>query len=378
MRCGKALIFWCLGCLAAYAGDPLHLVPDQFAQKRGSGFVTWSAPSGFETFTFAELPASVDEGAANRLAQGFLSKMGCQSSQKDAQAGLVVFRCSVTRTGTSIRLLAGTARAPDADGRLLTIHAAPADDASALQRQADLVPRLLAYSRGEDLQAAATPPVAPAATAPPASDGALSRVVFDLDYVGGVGGYTYPRYEPVYLFSDGRACRCAEYAAADVTAAVWSSLPPTRVGRWSEQAGTITIRYADDGTPEQVKADRAVPKAVPSPKSFKGSYQSVGGGGNVATNGPILAGSMDTLTFYPDGTFSDSTTSFASGEGGVGGAKRTTSGSFQIRDAVLELRYADGRELRTSLFYSSKRKADAQFGRLGVVWIGGRGYKRRE
>ncbi|MEL7312649.1 MAG: hypothetical protein AAFN07_14140, partial [Pseudomonadota bacterium] len=76
--------------------------------------------------------------------------------------------------------------------------------------------------------------------------------------------------------------------------------------------------------------------------------------------------------------FSDSNSGYASGTGGVGGARRVVAGRYRIDRSTLELNYSDGRQVRTSLFYSSKRKVDAEYGQLGVVWIGGKGFKRVE
>ncbi|MEO0365390.1 MAG: hypothetical protein AAF265_07865, partial [Pseudomonadota bacterium] len=277
------------------------------------------------------------------------------------------------------QLLAVASERPKA-GPLLTVHAAPANDSEAVARQALIAPRAASLTAGRTLSAP-VPDVRVASEPTWSATGPLKplgRVVFDLDYVGGVGGATYPRYEPVYLFAGGHACRCSEWAATDVTTDVLNAQPDTRRGRWISDGSVISIQYADGGKPEKVPATRGVPASVPPTPGILGVYQSVGGGGNVAFGGGTMTASANTLVFFEDGTFADKKNTYVTGTGGVGGSRRQVAGRYRVDGSVLELQYSDGRRVRTSLYYSSKRKRDADYGQLGVVWIGGKGFKRIE
>jgi len=41
----------------------------------------------------------------------------------------------------------------------------------------------------------------------------LETVLFDLGHSYGVGGAAYPKYEPIYLFKDGKSGLCADLAS---------------------------------------------------------------------------------------------------------------------------------------------------------------------
>lgn len=363
--------------------DPLNVAPADWKRKSGGGITTLSAPDGYETIMYAELPASVSNDKAGKQVATLLKRLGCNVLSPQSAPAAELYRCHTRRDGTALNLL-GAASTMASGAKLITIHTAPTNDAAAMARQADVPGRLARLANGEPLDAAivaantpraAEPSPAPKPASPSTANATLTAIVFDLDYVVGTGGFTYPEYEPVYLFKDGRACRCTEYAPDAVTGTVWSRISGKRRGRWSRNAGGYRIDYDGDDTPEEVKRSIAEPRPLPDAR-LSGDYQAIGGGGNMAMGGSTVGANVRNLSFSPDGSFEQTSVSAGSNDAGSAYRKGNTSGTYTIDGPTLELRYGNGRTVRTSILYSSKRKASAEFGRLGVLWIGGEGYKR--
>ncbi|MEL7312650.1 MAG: hypothetical protein AAFN07_14145, partial [Pseudomonadota bacterium] len=134
--------------LVALADDPLQLAPSDWSKKAGSGLVTWSAPASFETLTYAEMPKKVEIDQAQILARTFLERMGCSQPRQKTAEQLDAFDCEIERDGKTLRMFA-IASERRSDGPMVTIHAAPMDDAQALARQALIAPRASALASGQ-------------------------------------------------------------------------------------------------------------------------------------------------------------------------------------------------------------------------------------
>lgn len=224
----------------------------------------------------------------------------------------------------------------------------------------------------------ATPSAAAARSATTAKTRGVERVLFDLDYKYGVGGAAYPVYKPVVLFADGAACQCLESAIDDIDVDAVRRVTPKRVGTWQRQGADYEVRWTGVRKTETLKAGVGPPQALPGASNLRGQYQHISGGGNTALGGGVMSASIEDLRFFADGSFAQSNSRMMQSDAAVVSGKRGKSGLWSLNGSTLTLSYVDGTTVRTTVFYSAKRKSSATFGRYGVLWIGGEGFKRIE
>ncbi len=207
---------------------------------------------------------------------------------------------------------------------------------------------------------------------------AVEHVVFDLDYTYGVGGAVIPEYTPVVLFGDGTACKCLESAIDEIDTQRIQRTSPNKVGTWRKSGRNYEVRWPGAKKAEILKPSVGPPEELPSARALQGRYQSISGGGNTALGGTVLTAAVDDLTFYRDGSFSQSNANLLSSGAGIASGKRGRAGTWTLNGSSLTLIYGNGETVRTTVFYSGKRKMTASFGRYGVLWIGGENFKRVE
>lgn len=301
-------------------------------------------------------------------------------------SGPALVLATVFETAAAKRMLSVSVAKRNGGGALSLAHSVDPTLPKAASRIADGGAALLAAAmQGQSLssaQPAPTPTPTPV-TAPrnsPASGRGrkLERVLFDLDYKYGVGGAAYPVYKPVALFANGVACKCLDAAIEDIDVDAVRRSKPKRVGKWQRKGGDYEVRWTGVAKPETLKAKTGPPKGLPDASALRGKYQSISGGGNAALGGGVVTANVKDLHFFGDGSFAQSNARLMQSSAAVVSGKRGKAGVWSLRDSTLTLSYADGREVRTSVFYSAKRKSTANFGRYGVLWIGGEGFKRVE
>ncbi|MEM0987079.1 MAG: hypothetical protein AAGJ32_12605 [Pseudomonadota bacterium] len=365
------------------------LKPAGWSESQRGAMTVFQAPGGGEAIMVRTITGTSDpRDGARAIAEGALGT-GFESSRSsmDQDGPLAIYSAEVD-VGDRTISLSGTAIAHGENAVLAVAHMGPSARADLAARRQTLKSQLKSMVRSYPTNAGPTDapspapvpiaesPATPRAPSPRAGTLAVQHTVFDLDYRGGVGGFTYPVYTPVYLLKDGRLCRCTGVAPGEMTEATLSQASPGETGRWRAEGGGFSLQYRDGSDPEIVKSSLAKPAPLPK-GGLVGRYTSVGGGGNVAFGGGAMTAQVEDLTFYPDGSFSE--TNFAYGSAPRVGAwsKRGTAGTFTVNDDTLTLLYRDGHTVKTSIYYSSKRKPSADFGRLGVLWIGGESFSRQ-
>ncbi|MEM7767962.1 MAG: hypothetical protein AAF253_10810 [Pseudomonadota bacterium] len=367
--------------LAGSAGADLGaLKPAGWSTERKGEMVVHSAPVGLETIMVREITGTDDplDGAKTIAEAVFGTGMTPTRSSTSMDGAVAVYDAELSVSAATITLN-GLGIKQSGNAILAVLHIGEAGRDGLGARRAALRETLKAMAPAAD---PAPNSGAGSVSRPKSAGGAgkltVAHTVFDLDYVGGVGGFTYPEYTPVYLLADGRACRCTEVAPTALTEADYARQSRADTGTWTQAGGGFEIRYRDGSKPERVKASLAKPTAPPAATALRGRYRSIGGGGSVALGGGVMTANVEDLTFYADGSFSEQSFRSGSAPGGVGWSKRGTAGTFNLDGAVLTLDYRDGRQVQTSVYYSSKRKRTADFGQMGVLWIGGEGFKREE
>ena len=282
------------------------------------------------------------------------------------------------------RILAVSVATRNGGGTLSLAHSLTATAPQAAERASEFgAALLLSAMRGESVgsitaseeTSVQSVPVTPN-TATNINSGKVERILFDLDYKYGVGGAAYPDYAPIVLFADGTVCKCLEFALDEINIPKVRQQSPKRVGSWRRSGADYQVTWVGGKIPEIIKTNRGTPAILPDADVLRGTYQSIGGGGNTALGGGTITAATKSLTFHSDGSFSQSNTTSASSPAGAGWSKRGNAGTWALSESTLTLSYKDGSAVRTTLFYSSTRKPTADYGRYGVLWIGGNDFKR--
>lgn len=346
--------------------DPDTLGPPGWSREIKGAMTQYNAPGGRERVVVREITSINDPLAA---AQEIVGGLGGRASDCAVQASSAIAVCDsiVAGSGFDLRI---RAYAVKTGGSLTSLLHMGLADAPGLEGRLNASgDRIAALSPGEAASTSPAPAPEPI-TAPPTGSGKIDRVLFDLSYVGGVGGAFYPKYTPVYLFRNGEACRCADLAPGDVNTAALRRSRPEDVGQWRRAGGEYAVQYADGDT-DELDPKVGPPALIPGGR-LNGRYGSIGGGGNTALGGSVMVIASEDYDFRSNGTFYQENFS-GGGNGNVtAGSTRGTVGQWHLDGATLSLEYPDGRTARTSVYWDSK--GDLENGSPDVLWIGGDSY----
>ena len=319
--------------------------------------------------TMSSLPADANVVSEAERSQGGAQMLMTVFSSDGEQRVLVV--SAAKRSGGGALTLAHIVRATDPNAAKRVSDAGALLYTSAMQGDSVGGPPENTVEEELSLQTAPTPTIQSAA-----ANNSVEAVLFDLDYRYGVGGMAIANYSPVVLFTNGDACKCLQSAIDDIDIATVRKAHPRRVGRWQKAGAHYDVHYGGGAKVDTLKTDAAVPLPLTDNAALVGTYQAIGGGGNSALGGTATIAAIEDLTFAGDGRFTQSAGSVVDTDAAVGGAHRGRTGRWSLDGDVLTLDYDDGQRVRTTLYYSSRRKASADFGQYGVLWIGGEDFKR--
>jgi len=321
------------------------------------------------SMTQSSLPADANVVSEAERSQGGAQMLMTVFSNNGEQRVLVV--SAAKRKGGGALTLAHIVKATDPNAAKRVSYAGALLYTSAAQGES-------VGSPSESSAVAKSP--SPTATTQTGRSAAVSRnveaILFDLDYRYGVGGMAIANYSPVVLFANGDACKCLQSAIDDIDITAVRNTHPRRVGRWQKAGGHFEVHYGGGAKPDTLKTDAAVPLPLPDSAALRGTYQAIGGGGNSALGGNATIAAIENLTFMADGSFAKTADSVVDTGAAVGGTRRGSTGRWSVDSDVLALDFDDGQTIRTTLYYSSRRKASAEFGKYGVLWIGGEDFKR--
>lgn len=216
---------------------------------------------------------------------------------------------------------------------------------------------------------AASPRPARPAAAPAGKPGAhqanWSKVegVYFKSFTGfGVGGGVTMDFEPIVLFRDGSYYEVEGPALEDVDLAGARAREPRNWGSWRRQGASFILTDNRGRSNDHQLQQGSFFKAFPaSAAPLRGTFESVGGGGNSALGGDVTIASTDRLVFNADGSFGTRRSTGAlnsgatSGVGSAVAARRAGGGRFSVRDHTLTLTHADGRTERRFFAFGSRR-----------------------
>lgn len=299
------------------------------------------------------------------------------SQRRDTGTGVI--ELATVKSSDGPRLLAVSVAPRNGGGALALVHWLDPTAKNATRRVSDYAAELMKSAMsgakpGESAQVnvPADRPV-PVAKIKRLNGPDVETFLFDLDYAYGAGGAAYPVYKPVVLYADGRVCKCLDTPVMNIDL---SGTPTAKLGRWRHSASDYELRVGDDKKWQRIKSTAGKPTALPSLRALRGRYQRLSGGGNTALGGDVVTARVRELEFGRDGRFVLGKQSLAASSAGVGGAHANESGRWSLNGHTLTLTFDHGEVLVTTVFYSDKRKPSADFGRYGVLWIGGEAYKR--
>lgn len=224
------------------------------------------------------------------------------------------------------------------------------------------------------VEPAAPPPAVPAA----ASDSNIRYFALRQVTRMGFGGMIVIDFEPVLLFSDGRAALDIESLAFPGGPAAHQRAHPDRWGTWRQLAGSTSVTVGGEAQPlfnDKVYDGRSG-QANPS-----GAFRRMGGGGNLAMGGATAIAAWSTMAFTPtgpgagrlvEGGGAGASTSSPNGETSVttGGNQGGRAGTYRIDGFTMTVRYDDG-AVETSTIIGLPNDPD-------IVWIDGASYTRRK
>lgn len=343
-----------------------------------AGSIPALAQDGFEEAPGADPVARIDAAIASRSDElGAPQRIGAAPRPTGGKMALTMAATRFARDPDHIHLFVATAlpgvchRAMPAAGfGKPVLEAAAAECINAFTARAR-------QARGGGGAGGATAPTPAAVAAPGATLGPprhadnwqkVSAVLFRATYMVGVGGMTYPDFEPVVLFKDGTYMEVQDAALEDTDLVASRAAKPKRWGRWVAAAGGYTLT-GSTGKPETMKLqDGSLFKAFgASGRMLSVPYKRISGGGNSALGGEMTIASSSQYAFMPDGRFSRDGSFGAIGSGqtsGVGMAassrnRQAAPGRYTLKDHTLTLTFPDGRQKRHFFAFGSK-KAPAQ------------------
>jgi hypothetical protein len=234
---------------------------------------------------------------------------------------------------------------------------------SDLQKRHGQAIAVIASATGQDtpnVASSATPKKTPSADAAPPANSAqtanaapqtsanqsdLEGVYLDQSYSYGVGGMTTIDFDSYAVFKDGTICENID------TIVRGHSAQAKGCGQWTRKGNGFSVRW-NKGKNEELGGStfyRTHPAA--SGERLNGRYTSLGGGGNTALGGDTMIFASQSYVFHPDGRFE----SAKSGGGGNSGvttlASRSQSGTYALDRNVIEMRFGDGKTIRTGFFF---------------------------
>jgi hypothetical protein len=183
----------------------------------------------------------------------------------------------------------------------------------------------------------------------------------------GVGGMVTFDFDAYAVFQDGTISRDLNEVFGDKTAR-----NPKDWGRWQQSGNGFNVTWNNGKTKKLGGSLFYRTFASSSGDRLEGLYRSLGGGGNTALGGNVMIVDSRNIQFYRNGSFEESSARGGSSGQTTTSSKNSATGTYTLNGHTIELRYADGRTLRTSFyFFPSKggKTADS-------IGIGSRVYSR--
>ena len=205
---------------------------------------------------------------------------------------------------------------------------------------------------------------APVADGGVAAAGVIETVMVVTSYVYGVGGSLTLDASPLILFKDGSACRDMNFVVEGLDVPTHKAMYPRSWTSWKLFDGKVALA---NGTKWVYLDYQLRYPPLPQGQVFDGKFMRLTGGGNTSVGGDVLIVAQAVVRFFPDHRFVQG--SFAGVTSSATVALSTPpdqQGSYEIDGYQIQLRYDDGKLVRTSLVWTPN---DPQ-----ALYLSGRSY----
>jgi hypothetical protein len=183
----------------------------------------------------------------------------------------------------------------------------------------------------------------------------------------GVGGMMTFDFDTYAVFQDGTISKDLNEAFGGKT-----TRNPKKWGRWQQSGNGFNVTW-DNGKTKKLGGSLFYRTfASSSGDRLEGSYRSLGGGGNTALGGDLTIVDSSKIQFYRNGSFEQSSARGGSSGQSTTSSKSSAMGTYTLDGHIIELRYADGRTLRTSFFFFPSKGVKT----ADSIGIGSRLYSR--
>jgi len=171
----------------------------------------------------------------------------------------------------------------------------------------------------------------------------------------GVGGMVILVQRPYLLLKDGTCYKHCEVSPYDLDVARSRQTEPKQWGVWSIEGKKFTVRMNDDDKPDVWESNWHWARPAEKNEKIKGSWYTIGGGGNTALGGGSMVVSSGNITFNDKGQFTRLSTGGGSYAGPTGSvtaySNKEAAGVYTLDGYSLELRYNNGTVVRQSFYF---------------------------
>ena len=182
----------------------------------------------------------------------------------------------------------------------------------------------------------------------------VERIALLLDYEAGYGGYIYPVHNPYVFFKDGKYVKEPKIPINELTLDNLDTDQAVNWGTWKRTGDVVlTDRRGEDWEKEWPGAPAF---AARKGESLNGAFSSISGGGNLAVGGSVGVISYSSMTFTPDGWFTNERLGGGHGSNHSAYAEQTTAGRYELDGYAITLKFNNGDTKRFFFCYYGEDK----------------------
>lgn len=199
---------------------------------------------------------------------------------------------------------------------------------------------------------------------------AIKGVVIHLEYGYGVGGMITTEYRPYLLLNDGTIYKQIKESPYALDVASSRKSESSKWGSWKLDGKTLVVTLPQkNGTKKTDKWTRNWfwAKAATTGEKIKGSYKTIGGGGNTSLGGNTMIVVATNISFNDQGQFTLEKTSGGSTPATTTYAKKNTAGTYTLNGYSIEFKYNDGKVAKQLFYFYPDKHTTFGIGRSAYV-----------
>ena len=198
----------------------------------------------------------------------------------------------------------------------------------------------------------------------------IKGVVIHMEYGYGVGGMITTEYRPYLLLNDGTIYKQIKESPYDLDVTTSRQSESTKWGSWKLDGKTLVVTLPQkNGAPKTDKWTKNWfwAKAATTGEKIKGSYKTIGGGGNTALGGNAMIVVATNISFNEKGQFTLEKTAGGSADATTTYAKKNTAGSYTLNGYSIEFKYNDGKVTNQLFYFYPDKRTTFGLGRSAYV-----------